>query len=207
MIFKKIIFIFALAACSIVNAVEPDEVLANPKLEERARQISKDLRCLVCQNESIDESDAALARDLRVLVRERLQAGDSNDEVIKFVVDRYGEFALLRPRIDGVNYLLWWFGPLFLLFSVLTAVFYVRNLGKISKTQNDLTAPLNDEERKKLKEIMGDKKLPLDQWLEKIINDEEYRFSKLKLLRAIAIKPKSTNWEIIKVTTKGKLIV
>ena len=107
MIFKKIIFIFALATCSIVNAVEPDEVLANPKLEERARQISKDLRCLVCQKESIDESDAALARDLRVLVRERLQAGDSNDEVIKFVVDRYGEFALLRPRIDGVNYLLW----------------------------------------------------------------------------------------------------
>lgn len=156
MIFKKIIFIFALATCSIANAVEPDEVLANPKLEERARQISKDLRCLVCQNESIDESDAALARDLRVLVRERLQAGDSNDEVIKFVVDRYGEFALLRPRIDGVNYLLWWFGPLFLLFSVLTAVFYVRKLGKISKTQNDLTAPLNDEERKKLKEIMGD---------------------------------------------------
>ena len=68
MIFKKIIFIFALATCSIVNAVEPDEVLANPKLEERARQISKDLRCLVCQNESIDESDAALARDLRVII-------------------------------------------------------------------------------------------------------------------------------------------
>ena len=156
MIFKKIIFVFALAACSIVNAVEPDEVLANPKLEERARQISKDLRCLVCQNESIDESDAALARDLRVLVRERLQAGDSNDEVIEFVVDRYGEFALLRPTIDGVNYLLWWFGPLFLIFSLVTAVFYVRKLGKISKTQNDLTVPLNDEERKKLKEIMGD---------------------------------------------------
>ncbi len=156
MIFKKIIFIFALAACSIVNAVEPDEVLANPKLEERARQISKDLRCLVCQNESIDESDAALARDLRILVRERLQAGDSNDEVIEFVVDRYGEFALLRPTIDGVNYLLWWFGPLFLIFSLVTAVFYVRKLGKISKTQNDLTVPLNDEERKKLKEIMGD---------------------------------------------------
>ena len=125
MIFKKIIFIFALVTSSIVNAVEPDEVLANPKLEERARQISKDLRCLVCQNESIDESDAALARDLRVLVRERLQAGDSNDEVIKFVVDRYGEFALLRPRIDGVNYLLWWYVPLFLLFSELTAVVYV----------------------------------------------------------------------------------
>ena len=156
MILQKVIFILLISICTTVIAVEPHELLENPLLEERARQISKDLRCLVCQNESIDESDAALARDLRVLVRERLQAGDSNDEVIKFVVDRYGEFALLRPRIDGVNYLLWWFGPLFLLFSVLTAVFYVRKLGKISKTQNDLTAPLNDEERKKLKEIMGD---------------------------------------------------
>jgi cytochrome c-type biogenesis protein CcmH len=125
-------------------------------LEERARQISKDLRCLVCQNESIDESDAALARDLRVLVRERLQLGDSNDEVLQFVVDRYGEFALLRPRIDGVNYILWWFGPLFLLFSIATALMYVRKLGRISKNSSDLTAPLSDEERKKLKEIVGD---------------------------------------------------
>jgi len=156
MIFKKIIFIFALVTSSIVNAVEPDEVLANPKLEERARQISKDLRCLVCQNESIDESDAALARDLRVLVRERLQLGDSNDEVLQFVVDRYGEFALLRPRVDGVNYILWWFGPLFLLFSIATALMYVRKLGRISRNSSDLTAPLSDEERKKLKEIVGD---------------------------------------------------
>ena len=125
-------------------------------MEERARQISKDLRCLVCQNESIDESDAALARDLRVLVRERLQLGDSNDEVLQFVVDRYGEFALLRPRVDGVNYILWWFGPLFLLFSIATALMYVRKLGRISRNSSDLTAPLSDEERKKLKEIVGD---------------------------------------------------
>ena len=118
MIFQKVIFIFVIAISSSVVAVEPDEVLDNPSLEERARQISKDLRCLVCQNESIDESDAALARDLRVLVRERLQVGDSNEEVLQFVVDRYGEFALLRPRIDGVNYVLWWFGPLFLIFSI-----------------------------------------------------------------------------------------
>ena len=125
-------------------------------MEERARQISKDLRCLVCQNESIDESDAGLARDLRVIVRERLQLGDSNDKVLQFVVDRYGEFALLRPRIDGVNYILWWFGPLFLLFSIATALMYVRKLGRISKNSSDLTAQLSDEERKKLKEIVGD---------------------------------------------------
>ena len=155
MIFQKVIFIFALAISSSVAAVEPDEILDNPSLEERARQISKDLRCLVCQNESIDESDAALARDLRVLVRERLQIGDSNEEVLQFVVDRYGEFALLRPRIDGVNYVLWWFGPLFLIFSIITAVVYVRKLRKISESSNDLSVPLNDEERKKLKEIMG----------------------------------------------------
>jgi cytochrome c-type biogenesis protein CcmH len=135
---------------------ESHELLENPLLEERAREISKDLRCLVCQNESIDESDAALARDLRVLVRERLQLGDSNDEVLQFVVDRYGEFALLRPRIDGVNYILWWFGPLFLLFSIATALMYVRKLGRISKNSSDVTAPLSDEERKKLKEIVGD---------------------------------------------------
>ena len=156
MVFKKAIFIFILAISSQVIAVEPDEVLDNPSLEERARQISKDLRCLVCQNESIDESDAALARDLRVLVRERLQVGDSNEEVLQFVVDRYGEFALLRPRIDGVNYLLWWFGPIFLIFSIITAVTYVRKLRKISNSSNDLSAPLDDEERKKLDEIMGD---------------------------------------------------
>ena len=156
MIFQKLLFIFVIAISSPVIAVEPDEVLDNPSLEERARQISKDLRCLVCQNESIDESDAALARDLRVLVRERLQVGDSNEEVLQFVVDRYGEFALLRPRIDGVNYVLWWFGPLFFIFSIIIAVTYVRKLRKISNSSNDLSAPLNDEERKKLNEIMGD---------------------------------------------------
>ena len=156
MIFQKAIFVFVIAISSLVLAVEPDEVLDNPSLEERARQISKDLRCLVCQNESIDESDAALARDLRVLVRERLQVGDSNEEVLQFVVDRYGEFALLRPRIDGVNYVLWWFGPLFLIFSIITAITYVRKLRKISKSSNDLSAPLNDEEREKLNEIICD---------------------------------------------------
>lgn len=156
MILQKVIFILLICISTTVIAVEPHELLENPLLEERARQISKDLRCLVCQNESIDESDAALARDLRVLVRERLQLGDSNDEVLQFVVDRYGEFALLRPRIDGVNYILWWFGPLFLLFSIATALMYVRKLGRISRNSSDLTAPLSDEERKKLKEIVGD---------------------------------------------------
>ena len=92
-------------------AVTPDEVFDDPALEERARDISAGLRCMVCRNESIDESDADLARDMRLLVRERLLAGDTDEEVIAFVVDRYGEFALLRPTTEGANLILWIAGP------------------------------------------------------------------------------------------------
>lgn len=98
-------------------AVEPDEILSDPALEARARVISKDLRCLVCQNESIDESNASLARDLRLLVRERLVMGESNEEVLDFVVTRYGEFALLRPQTKGSNVILWVAGPVMLLLA------------------------------------------------------------------------------------------
>jgi cytochrome c-type biogenesis protein CcmH len=89
------------------RAVEPDEILADPKLEGRARAISAELRCLVCQNQSIDDSNAPLARDLRLLVRERLKAGDSDENVIRFVVDRYGKFVLLKPPFDPQTALLW----------------------------------------------------------------------------------------------------
>jgi cytochrome c-type biogenesis protein CcmH len=89
------------------RAVEPDEILADPKLEGRARAISAELRCLVCQNQSIDDSNAPLARDLRLLVRERLKAGDRDDQVKRFVVDRYGKFVLLRPPFDPQTALLW----------------------------------------------------------------------------------------------------
>jgi cytochrome c-type biogenesis protein CcmH len=88
-------------------AVQPDEVLDDPALEARARAISAELRCLVCQNQSIDDSDAPLARDLRILVRERLQAGDSDGEVRSYLVDRYGEFVLLRPTFSARNLFLW----------------------------------------------------------------------------------------------------
>jgi cytochrome c-type biogenesis protein CcmH len=90
-----------------VLAVQPDEVLGNPQLESRARTLSRELRCMVCQNQSIDDSDAPLARDLRVLVRERLVAGDSDTQVIEFLVNRYGEFVLLRPRLHWQTALLW----------------------------------------------------------------------------------------------------
>jgi cytochrome c-type biogenesis protein CcmH len=88
-------------------AVEPDEILSDPKLESRARAISAELRCLVCQNQSIDDSNAPLARDLRLLVRERVKAGDSDQQVMQFVVDRYGKFVLLKPPFDAQTLLLW----------------------------------------------------------------------------------------------------
>jgi cytochrome c-type biogenesis protein CcmH len=99
-----------MSAASPTLAVQPDEILKDPALERRARHISSDLRCLVCQNQSIDESDAPLAKDLRVLVRERLSAGDSDAEVRNFVVRRYGEFVLLRPRF-GLHTALLWLAP------------------------------------------------------------------------------------------------
>jgi cytochrome c-type biogenesis protein CcmH len=99
---------FAAVPCAI--AVEPDEVLSDAALEARARALSKELRCMVCQNQSIDDSEAPLARDLRILVRERLQAGDSDRQVIDFLVARYGEFVLLRPRFSRHTAVLW-LGP------------------------------------------------------------------------------------------------
>ncbi|MEE2999567.1 MAG: cytochrome c-type biogenesis protein [Pseudomonadota bacterium] len=95
-------------------AVDPSEILKDPKLEKRARSISKGLRCVVCQNQSIDDSDARLARDMRILVRNRILAGDSDAAVIKYVVSRYGDFVLLNPPIKGVTLILW-FGPLIII--------------------------------------------------------------------------------------------
>ena len=104
-------------------AVEPDEVLKDPALETRARALSQELRCLVCQNQSIDDSDAQLARDLRILLRERLKAGDSDQQVLDFLVARYGEFVLLRPRLRPHTILLW-LTPLMLLAG--TAILILR---------------------------------------------------------------------------------
>lgn len=102
-------------AASPAFSVAPDEVLDDPVLEQRARDLSAELRCMVCQNQSIDDSDAPLAKDLRVLVRERLTAGDSNAQVIDFLVERYGEFVLLKPRFSWNTLILWSLAPLVLL--------------------------------------------------------------------------------------------
>src|SRR5437899_9801100 len=108
--FRLLVLALMLVASPRAVAVQPDEVLSDAALETRARTLSKELRCMVCQNQSIDDSDAPLARDLRVLVRERLQAGDSDREVTDFLVARYGEFVLLKPRFSAHTALLW-LGP------------------------------------------------------------------------------------------------
>ena len=112
-------------------AVSPDEVLNDPVLEHRARDISAGLRCLVCQNQSIDDSDADLARDLRLLVRERLEAGDSDEQVRQYLVDRYGEFVLLNPRINDHTLLLWIAAPVLLLGGLLLLVLLARRQGRV----------------------------------------------------------------------------
>ena len=134
-------------------SVEPTEVLSDPVLEERARSISKDLRCLVCQNESIDDSNASLAKDLRILVRERLVAGDSDDEVLNFIVDRYGEFALLNPRSDGFNLILWLSGPLMLLIALIISFTFISSK---QKSKRHITTGLSDHEKKELSKIVNE---------------------------------------------------
>ncbi len=138
-----------LALSGPAAAVQPDEVLPNPALEQRARQLSSGLRCLVCQNQSIDDSDAPLARDLRVLVRERLVAGDSDRAVVDFVVARYGDFVLLSPPVNARTILLW-SGPFLIL--LLAFVFVWRRARKVPSPQ--AAAPLSADERASLDELM-----------------------------------------------------
>lgn len=144
------------------GAVEPDEILDDPVLESRARDISAGLRCLVCQNESIDASGADLARDLRILVRERLVAGDSDDQVRAYMVARYGDFVLLKPPVKPETYLLW-FGPaLFLLLGGFGVVVYLRRRSPGPAMGPELArpGPLAPEEQARLKRILEDPEAP-----------------------------------------------
>jgi cytochrome c-type biogenesis protein CcmH len=131
-------------------AVNPDEVLPNPALEARARHISTELRCMVCQNQSIDDSNADLARDLRLLVRKRLVDGDSDRQVLDYIVSRYGEFVLLKPRLSEKTWLLWG-APLalFAIGGVALFVYGLRRRGKSTGTR------LTIEEETRLNEILG----------------------------------------------------
>ncbi|MEM7546165.1 MAG: cytochrome c-type biogenesis protein [Pseudomonadota bacterium] len=136
-----------------VFAVQPDEILDDPALEQRARALSKDLRCLVCRNESIDDSNAQLARDLRLLVRERMVAGDSDEEAIDYIVDRYGDFVLLNPRMSGSNLIIWLAGPVLLIVGGIGAFIFVR------RQRNAVTvAPnaLTPEEQRRIAELTRD---------------------------------------------------
>jgi cytochrome c-type biogenesis protein CcmH len=124
--FATLFFVIALIWSGPLHAVQPDEMLPDPKLEARARAISEELRCLVCQNESIDESDAPLAHDLRVLVRQRIAAGDSDIQAIDFIVARYGEFVLLKPRFEWRTAALWGTPPGLLLIGIVMLLIAAR---------------------------------------------------------------------------------
>ncbi len=136
-----------LLAASPALAVQPDEMLADPALEARARAISHDLRCPVCQGESIDDSNAPISRDLRLLVRERLVAGDSDAEVVDFIVARYGEFVLFNPRPSGSGLILWLAGPAMLIAGGALAFAMTR---RKPKAEDELT----DEEKARLAQLM-----------------------------------------------------
>lgn len=131
------------------RAVQPSEMLADPALEARARAISQGLRCLVCRNENIDDSDAALARDLRILLRDRLTAGDSDEEAVAFIVDRYGEYVLLTPKASGSALVVWLAGPGMLVLGGIVAVTMLRRRSRATGPE-----ALSAEEEADLAEVL-----------------------------------------------------
>jgi cytochrome c-type biogenesis protein CcmH len=140
--------------------VQPDEIMTDPVKESRARDLSRELRCMVCQNQSIDDSDAPLARDLRLLVRERLAAGDSDAQVIDFLVARYGEFVLLKPRLNFHTLLLWVVPPLALLGGGLTLWALNRRRWKIGKTDEASLFELSADEEARLERLIASEHPP-----------------------------------------------
>ncbi len=147
----RYLFIFLILATSAF-AVEPGEMLDDPVLEERAREISKGLRCLVCRNENIDDSNADLARDLRILVRDRILAGDTDEQVTDFVVDRYGQYVLLKPVFSKSNATLWLAGPILFFLGGIATLLFIRQrstapapIGVLSKEEQNRLASLLDD--------------------------------------------------------------
>lgn len=148
---KRLILILTFLAAPAL-AVQPDEVLPDPALEARARAISAELRCVVCRNESIDESNATVARDLRLFVRERLLMGESDEQVMAEVVDRYGEYVLMRPPLTGSNIALWLAGPLLALAGIGIAMSFIRQRAQAAAPSETALSP---EEARRLSEILG----------------------------------------------------
>jgi cytochrome c-type biogenesis protein CcmH len=134
------------------SAVEPRERLADPVLEARARALSKELRCLVCQNESIDDSGADLAHDLRVLLRERIAGGDSDAQALHFIVSRYGDFVLLKPPVTPATYVLWFGPPAVLALGGAGALLYLRR----RRAATPEPAPLSEAERRRVAQLLKD---------------------------------------------------
>jgi cytochrome c-type biogenesis protein CcmH len=144
-------FLALALSCAPVLAVQPDEILKDPALEARARALSQELRCMVCQNQSIDDSDAPLARDLRVLVRERLTAGDSDGQVIDFLVARYGEFVLLKPRLNPSTLLLWLAPFAVVVIGACGLIAFLRRRGR---DEAPSAAPLTADEQRRVTELL-----------------------------------------------------
>ncbi len=135
------------------SAVEPSEMLSDPVLEARARELSKGLRCLVCRNQNIDDSNSGIARDLRVLLRERLSAGDNDDQAVQYLVDRFGAYILLRPPFQLTTYLLW-IGPILIL---LAAIFGFRSLWRNPGSGTEIDEDFSTEDRKLIAKILNQK--------------------------------------------------
>jgi cytochrome c-type biogenesis protein CcmH len=149
---RALVLLLAFLTAAPSWAVRPDEVLADPTLEARARAISKELRCMVCQNESIDDSEAPLAHDLRVLVRERLKAGDSDEQIIRFLVARYGEFVLLKPPLSWHTVALWGTPPAVLLLGIIMIVVVERR--RAAAAPRTVPGNLTADEEARLAEIL-----------------------------------------------------
>jgi len=152
---RRVLLLLALLSVALAGgtahaAVEPDEILADPMLEARARGITRQLRCLVCQNQSIDDSNAPLAKDLRRLVRERLKAGDSDEAALGYIVARYGDFVLLRPPVKSTTWLLW-YGPAALLIA--GAVFLLLRVRRRERAA--APAPLDEAEAKRVAALIA----------------------------------------------------
>jgi cytochrome c-type biogenesis protein CcmH len=142
-------------ASTAVHAVQPDEIMSDAAKEERARDLSRELRCMVCQNQSIDDSEAPLARDLRLLVRERIAAGDSDAQVIDFLVARYGEFVLLKPRLNGHTWLLWFLTPLALSGGGIALWMHGRRRARSAGRQDTALLSLTADEEARLNRLIG----------------------------------------------------
>ena len=147
---QALLVMLLLVWAGIAQAVEPGEILSDPVLEDRARSISQGLRCLQCRNESIDESNAGIAKDLRLLVRARLVDGDSDTEVMDYIVARYGEYVLLRPNGLGINLVLWLAGPALFLIA-LAGLLAVQSRSKL----NALAQGLSEEEEKEIEKLLS----------------------------------------------------